>query len=246
MAREDGRERLHLRIARSGLCSRRAAEGLIAEGRVAVDGEPVVTPGVLVTPDQEVRVDGRPLARAREHTVVLNKPLGVLTTLDDPQGRLTVASLLPDFGVQLKPVGRLDRDTDGLLLATNDGELALRLTHPRYGIEKEYLAILRGIPDERALDRLARGVVIEGRRTAPARVEVVRADPRLDSTSLRITIHEGRNRQVRLMGEAVGHPVLRLTRTRLGPLRLKGMRPGEARLLGQKEVQTLRRLVGLD
>ena len=238
-------ERLHVRIAHSGLCSRRAAEEMILNGRVEVDGQIVRELGTQVHPSQIVRVDGQTIQEAKIYTLVLNKPTGVVTTLYDPQGRPTIARFLPDYGVQLKPVGRLDMDTDGLLIVTNDGDLALRLAHPRYGIEKEYQAIVGGIPDGRTLERLREGVFVEGRKTAPAKVGILHIEERKETTSLRLTIHEGRKRQVRLMLLTVGHPVIKLTRTRLGPLYLKGMRPGEARLLGQKEVDTLRRLVGL-
>lgn len=242
---EEGLERLHVRIAHSGLCSRRAAEKLIIEGRVDVNGTAIVELGYKVAPEDVVRVDGIPLKTAKTYTLVINKPTGVVTTLSDPQGRPTIVRYLPDYGVQLKPVGRLDMDTEGLLLVTNDGELANRLAHPRYGVEKEYQAIVTGIPTEEALDRLRRGVFVEGRKTAPAWVEVIHAEPKSNTTGLRITIHEGRKRQVRLMCEAVGHPVQKLKRIRYGPLRLKGMRVGEARLLGKNEVDQLRELVGL-
>lgn len=238
-------ERLHVRIARSGLCSRRKAEILIEQGRVEVNSEMVIEQGVLVGPDDVVRVDGIPLKTAKHYTVVLNKPTGVVTTLYDPQGRDTVARYLPDYGVQLKPVGRLDMDTEGLLICTNDGDLAHRLTHPRYGIDKEYQAIVKGIPDESVLDKLRKGVYIEGGKTSPAKVELIHAEPKTDTTGLRITIHEGRKRQVRLMCDAIGFPVISLKRLRVGPLRVKGLRTGEARLLGKQEVDMLRSLVGL-
>jgi 23S rRNA pseudouridine2605 synthase len=242
----EGLERLHVRIAHSGLCSRRAAEKLILEGRVTVNGEIVAELGFKVGPDDVVRVDEQPIRTARHYTVLLNKPAGVVTTLSDPQGRPTVVKYLPDFGVQLKPVGRLDMDTEGLLLVTNDGELANRLAHPRYGVEKEYQAIVKGLPSEEALEWLRNGVFFEGRKSAPAKVEVIHAEPKTQTTGLRITIHEGRKRQVRLMCEVVGHPVISLKRLRYGPLRVKGMRVGEARLLGKKEVDDLRKLVGLE
>lgn len=242
---EPADERLHVRIAHAGFCSRRAAERLIQEGRVTVNGELVIEMGVRVRPEDEVAVDGIPVGTAKTYTVLLNKPTGVVTTLSDPQGRPTVVRYLPDYGVQLKPIGRLDMDTEGLLLCTNDGELAHRLSHPRYGIEKEYQAVVTGIPDDKALDRLRKGVFIEGRKTAPAKVEIVHAEEKRNSTSIRLTLHEGRKRQVRLMCEAVGHPVQTLRRVRIGPLILKGLRAGECRLLGQKEIDQLRRLVGL-
>lgn len=240
-----GGERLHVRIAHSGLCSRRTAEQLILEGRVTVNNEPVVVLGTKVTEDDVVAVDGEVLGVARLHTVVLNKPVGIVTTMSDPQGRPTVKRLLPDLGVPLKPVGRLDMDTSGLLLCTNDGELANRLMHPKYGVDKEYEVTVVGVPDEKALGRLAKGVFIEGRKTAPARVELLHRDPKGATSRLRITVHEGRKRQIRLMCQSVGHPVQKLERTRYAFLRLKGMRPGECRRLGQKEVDQLRKMVGL-
>lgn len=242
---DDGLERLHVRIARSGLCSRRAAETLIQEGRVEVNGELVVELGRKVGPDDEVRVDGQPVGTAKIHAVLLNKPKGVVTTMRDPQGRPTILPYLPDYGVMLKPVGRLDMDTEGLLICTNDGDLAHRLAHPRYGVEKEYQAVVKGIPDEKTLDKLRKGVWIEGGKTSPAQVSLIHAEARTNTTSLRITIHEGRKRQVRLMCEAVGHPVASLRRVRIGPLHIRGLRAGECRLLGQQDVQELRRLVGL-
>ena len=210
---------------------------------MTVNGEQVTTMGVKVGPDDDVAVDGVSLTVAKQYTVILNKPKGVVTTLNDPQGRPTIVRHLPDYGVPLKPVGRLDMDTEGVLLCTNDGELHARLSHPRYGIEKEYQAIVEGIPDDKALETLRNGVFIEGRKTHPAKVDVIHAEPR--STSLRITIHEGRYRQVRFMCENVGHPVLSLKRTRYGPYSVKGMRPGEALLLGKKDVDILRKSVGL-
>lgn len=242
----DGLERLHVRIAHSGLCSRRAAEKLILEGRVTVNEAIVAELGYKVGPGDIVRVDGMPIRTAKHYTVILNKPTNVVTTLSDPQGRPTVVKYLPDFGVQLKPVGRLDMDTEGLLLCTNDGELANRLAHPRYGVEKEYQAIVKGIPTDDVLQRLRDGVYIEGRKTSPAKVEVIHAEPTTMTTGLRITIHEGRKRQIRLMCDTVGHPIISLKRLRYGPLRIKGMRVGQARLLGKKEVDELRLLVGLE
>lgn len=241
---EDG-ERLHVRIAHSGLCSRRAAEKLILEGRVTVNDRIVAQMGVKVMPDDDVRVDGVPVTAAKIYTIVMNKPTGVVTTLSDPQGRPTIVRYLPQYGVQLKPVGRLDMETEGLLVCTNDGELALRLAHPKYGVEKEYQAVVLGIPDEKALQKLKDGVFVEGRKTLPARVEVVHVEPKSNTTGLRITIHEGRKRQIRLMCEFVGHPVQSLKRIRYGPLYVRGLRAGECKLLGKKEVDELRRMVGL-
>ncbi len=243
---DGGSERLHVRIARSGLCSRRAAEKLIAEARVEVNGSIVIEPGTKVSLDDEVKVDGQIVSVAKHYTVVLNKPKGVVTTLRDPEGRPTIAEYLPDYGVQLKPVGRLDMDTEGLLLATNDGELANRLAHPRYGVEKEYHAVVQGIPDDKALDKLRKGVWIEGGKTSPAKIELGHVEPRQGTALLKIIIHEGRKRQVRLMCEAVGYPVRTLKRVRYAFLNLHGMRAGEAKLLGKKDVDELRKLVRLD
>lgn len=241
---EDG-ERLHVRIAHSGICSRRAAEKLILEGRVEVNGVIVAEMGIKVGDGDEVRVDGHVISVAKLYTVVLNKPLGVVTTLFDPQRRPTIVKFLPDYGVQLKPVGRLDIETEGLLVCTNDGELALRLAHPRYGVEKEYQAIVTGIPDDKALQKLREGVFFDGRKSLPAKVDIIHAEPKSNTTGLRITLHEGRKRQVRLMCEIVGHPVVSLKRIRYGSLYLKGMRSGECRLLGKKEVDELKKMVGL-
>jgi 23S rRNA pseudouridine2605 synthase len=238
-------DRLHVRIAKSGLCSRRAAEEMIRQGRVTVNGELVTEMGVKVTDEDQVAVDGMPALVAKSYTVVLNKPTGVVTTMRDPQGRPTITRYLPDMGVPLKPVGRLDMDTEGLLVCTNDGELANRLAHPRYGVDKEYQAIVHGIPNDKSLNKLRKGIWIEGGKTSPAKVEVIHAEEKTNTTGLRITIHEGRKRQVRLMCEAIDHPVISLKRIRYGPLTIKGMRSGEARMLGKQEVDELRKLVGL-
>jgi 23S rRNA pseudouridine2605 synthase len=238
--------RLHVYIAHAGLCSRRAAEKLIQEGRVEVNGELVMEMGVKVGENDEVRVDGNPVRIGKHYTVLLNKPPGVVTTLSDPQRRPTVVRYLPDYGVTLKPVGRLDMETEGLLICTNDGELAHRLAHPSFGIEKEYVAIVEGIPTDKALRDLQRGVFIEGKRTSPAKVEVIHAESKTNTTGLRITIHEGRKRQIRNMCELVGNPVKTLKRVRIGPLGIKGMRPGECRLIGKEELNEIRGLVGLD
>ena len=245
MADQLDSERLHVRIAHSGFCSRRAAERLIKEARVEVNGKLVIDMGVQVTPTDEVRIDGIALKSERTMSVLLYKPRGVVTTLHDPQGRPTIVRFLPDYGVTLKPVGRLDMDTDGIIICTNDGDLAHRLTHPRFGVEKEYRAVVEGIPDEKALNQLRKGVYVEGRKTAPAQIETIHAEAKSNTTGLLITIHEGRKRQIRLMCEAVGHPIKTLTRIRIGPLRSKGMRAGEAKLLSKVEVDALRRLVGL-
>ncbi len=215
------------------------------EGRVTVNGQLATELGMKVTDGDDVRVDGARVHLERKLVVLMNKPKGVVTTMDDPQGRPTVRNLIPDLGVNLRPVGRLDMDTEGLLLLTNDGDLAARLTHPRRGVEKEYEAVVTGTPDEKALESLRKGVFFEGKRSAPAKAEIVSSDRQGRTSKLRLIIHEGRKRQVRLMCECVGHQVLTLRRVRFGPLRLRGLGPGECRTLGKAEVDQLRTIVGL-
>ena len=230
-------ERLQKVLARVGIGSRRVCEDLIAEGRVLVDGETAVL-GRRVDPETAlIEVDGAPVG-VRPDLVhyVLNKPAGVVTTADDPQGRPPVVGLVPNEP-RVFPVGRLDVDTEGLLLLTNDGELAHRLTHPSYGVEKEYVAEVEGLPTRAVLRRLREGVELDDGPTAPARATLV------DPSVLRLTIHEGRNRQVRRMCEAVGHSVVRLVRTRIGPLADRSLAPGTWRELTGEEVRSLQRAV---
>ena len=230
-------ERLQKVLARVGIGSRRVCEDLIAEGRVLVDGEVAVL-GRRVDPETAlIEVDGAPVG-VRPDLVhyVLNKPAGVVTTADDPQGRPTVVGLVPNEP-RVFPVGRLDVDTEGLLLLTNDGELAHRLTHPSYGVGKEYVAEVEGLPTRAVLRRLREGVELDDGPTAPARATLV------DPSVVRLTIHEGRNRQVRRMCEAVGHSVVRLVRTRIGPLADRSLAPGAWRELTGDEVRSLQRAV---
>lgn len=227
--------RLQKVLAQAGLGSRRTCDELISAGRVRVNGV-TARPGHRVDPEVDrVEVDGAPVG-VREGLVhlLLNKPPGVITTADDPQGRPTVLGLVPPEP-RVFPVGRLDADTEGLLLLTNDGDLAHRLTHPSFGIEKEYLAEVEGSPARGVLRRLREGVDLSDGPTAPAKVTL------LGERTLRLTIHEGRNRQVRRMCEAVGHPVVRLVRTRIGPLADRTLRPAEWRGLTQDEVRALER-----
>ena len=226
-------ERLQKVLARAGFGSRRVCEDLIAGGRARVNGQ-VARLGQRVDVERDrVEVDGRTIGvRAGLVHYLLNKPRGVVTTASDPQGRPTVIDLVPGEP-RVFPVGRLDADTEGLLLLTNDGELTHRLTHPSFGVEKEYLAELHGTPSPADVRRLREGVVLEDGPTAPARVALV--PPR----ALRLVIHEGRNRQVRRMCEAVGHPVVRLVRTRIGPLCDRALAPGEWRPLSMAEVRAL-------
>lgn len=228
-------ERLQKILARAGLGSRRVCEDLIADERVTVNGE-VAELGRRVDPDTDtVAVDGVPIGvRPGLVYYLLNKPAGVVTTADDPQGRPTVVGLVPD-DPRVFPVGRLDVDTEGLLLLTNDGDLTHRLTHPSFGVEKEYLAWVEGRATRGELRRLREGVELDDGPTAPADVAQVAEG------LLKITIHEGRNRQVRRMCDAIGHPVRRLVRTRIGPLADRKLRPGAWRALTRDEVRALER-----
>lgn len=233
----DEGERLQKVLARAGFGSRRTCEELIASGRVRVNDEVAELGRRVDVERDQIRVDGA-LVGLRPGTVhlLLNKPTGVVTTADDPQGRLTVISLVPDEP-RVFPVGRLDMDTEGLLLLTNDGELAHRLTHPSFGVEKEYIAHVEGRPTRSAVRQLREGIELEDGMTAPAGANLVAP------SILRITIHEGRNRQVRRMCEAIGHPVLRLIRTRIGPLTDRSLKPGSWRELTQAELRSLERAV---
>ncbi|MBQ01569.1 MAG: pseudouridine synthase [Acidobacteria bacterium] len=241
--------RLQKIIAAAGVASRRAAETLMREGRVTVNGVVVSALGARAEPEtDDIRVDGRRVGRVgRRRYLLLNKPRGVMTTRDDPQRRRTVMDLLSGVRDSVYPVGRLDYDSEGLLLLTNDGDMAARLTHPRHGIERVYEARVRGVPDAQALKRLARGVVLDGRPTAPATAGLVGAGRGLhgDQGLLRIVITEGRKRQVRHMCEAIGHPVVRLRRVQIGPIKDKSLRPGQFRDLTPGEVTALRCAVAL-
>jgi 23S rRNA pseudouridine2605 synthase len=230
--------RLAKYLAHAGVASRRAAETVIADGRVSVDGEIVLDPARDVGERSRVTVDGRALHGPEARVVyAVNKPLGVVSTARDSHGRRTVVELVPAEGLRLYPVGRLDADSSGLILLTNDGELANRLTHPRFEVEKTYRVTLGGAPaGDGVLRTLRRGVELEDGPTAPARVR------RLGKNEIEITIHEGRNRQVRRMCEAAGRPVLALERVAFGPLRLGGLAAGEHRRLTEREIEDLRAL----
>ena len=230
-------ERLQKVLARTGFGSRRVCENLIADGRVRVNGEVAGLGRRVEVETDRVEVDGVPIG-VREGLVyyLLNKQLGVVTTASDPQGRPTVVEQVPGEP-RVFPVGRLDADTEGLLLLTNDGDLAHRLTHPSFGVEKEYLAEVEGTPAPGAVRRLREGVELDDGVTSPARVALVAPN------CLRIVIHEGRNRQVRRMCEAVGHPVVRLVRTRVGVLVDRGLAPGAWRPLETAEVRALEKAV---
>jgi 23S rRNA pseudouridine2605 synthase len=229
--------RLGKYIADCGVASRRSAERIVSAGRVHVDGERVTDPARDVTEENLVTVDGQPVAPAAHEYYMLNKPAGVVSTAHDPEGRPKVTDLVRSEA-RLYPVGRLDADTTGVILLTNDGELANRLTHPRFEVEKAYRARVEGSVGEPALGRLRRGVRIEHATTAPARVTLLRREPR--TTVLELVIHEGRKRQVRRMFEAIGHPVLELVRVRFGPLDIDDLPPGGSRPLEPSEVELLK------
>jgi len=236
--------RLQKVLSTAGVASRRASEKLIVEGRVSVNGRTVRELGSKADPDvDEIRVDDRRIKRAQQlRYLLLNKPAGYVTTRSDPERRPTVLDLLKGVREYVYPVGRLDYDSEGLLILTNDGDLAATLTHPRHEVARVYEALVLGQPDAHDLDRLARGVVIEGRRTAPARVELV-GDPRREqgpTSILRITVNEGRTRQVRNMCDAIGHPVRALRRVRIGPLSDSRLKSGAYRELTAAEVAKLK------
>jgi pseudouridine synthase len=235
--------RLQKLISQAGVASRRAAEKLIAEGRVTVNGETVTEMGTKADPAQDdIRVDGRRIkSTERLRYILLYKPAGYVTTRSDPQRRRTVLDLLHGVREYVYPVGRLDYDTQGLLLLTNDGDLAAKLTHPRHQVARTYEAYVAGMPDDEAIDRLRRGIPLDGRRTLPADVLLVNKGRRDRNGVLIITIREGRNRQVRRMLDAIGHPVESLRRTGFGPISDRGLRPGEWRELSELEVEKLKK-----
>jgi 23S rRNA pseudouridine2605 synthase len=238
-----GALRLNKALSAAGLGSRRAVEELVRAGRVSVDGQVVADLGRRVDPARDrVEVDGsRVVLDQRRRYWLLNKPPGVVSTAADPEGRPTVVGLVPEEP-RVFPVGRLDRDTEGLLLLTNDGPLAYRLTHARYGVEKRYLAEVERLPAD-APARLRRGVVLEDGPARPARVRVVAAAGRRQMVE--VVLVEGRNREVRRLLDAVGAPVRRLVRTGVGPVRLRGLAPGEYRALRPDEIRGLYRAAGL-
>jgi 23S rRNA pseudouridine2605 synthase len=224
--------RLNAYLARAGVASRRGADDLIKAGRVTVNGEPGRL-NSFVTDDDRVELDGAPVTRQQLAYVLLHKPPGVVTTMSDPHGRPTVSDVVR-HGSRVKPVGRLDADTTGALVLTNDGPLAHRLAHPRYGVEKVYVAEVEGDPTEATLERLRTGVELEDGTSAPA------AARRLRRGCVELTLHEGRKHQVKRMLEAVGHPVRGLHRTRYAGLDLDGLEPGRWRELTDEEVAALR------
>lgn len=237
--------RLQKVLSAAGVASRRASEELIAEGRVEVNGQPVLEMGVRVDPERDViRVDGARIPSARRHTYwVLNKPRGVVSTMDDPEGRPSLADYLPRKSDRLFHVGRLDTDTEGLILLTNDGEFTHRMTHPSYEVPKTYLAEVEGDVDAKVARRLEKGITLDDGPVRPDKLKVVMRSP--EKSLVEVTLHEGRNRIVRRMFDAVAHPVRRLSRTRIGPVRLSQLAPGEIRELTRDELGALLDLVGM-
>jgi 23S rRNA pseudouridine2605 synthase len=232
-------ERLQKVLAKAGIASRRKSEELIREGKVKVDGRVVTEMGVQVDPDtQEIECNGIPVvSQERKIYILLHKPAGFLSTVQDPQGRPIVTDLLQKIKERVYPVGRLDLDTKGALLLTNDGELAQKVLHPSHEVNKTYVAKVKGKPGPKKLGRLAKGIELEGRKTWPADIEVLHAEPQ--TSTIKIIIHEGRKRQVRKMFEAVGHPVLDLKRTAYGQLELGDLAPGTYRYLSPREVEMI-------
>jgi 23S rRNA pseudouridine2605 synthase len=235
-------ERLQKILSQAGIASRRASEELMLQGRVSVNGAVVRELGTKADPAvDDIRVDGRRIKSAERHRyLLLNKPTGYVTTRSDPQRRPTVMDLIGRVREYVYPVGRLDFDSEGLLLLTNDGDLAARLTHPRHGVTRVYEVRVLGVPDAHDIARLAKGVTVDGRRTEPAHVQLTPGRHERHAT-LRITIAEGRNRQVRRMFDAIGHPVDYLRRVAIGPLKDIRLKQGQWRDLTDAEVQALRK-----
>ncbi|MFP5113449.1 23S rRNA pseudouridine(2605) synthase RluB [Bacillaceae bacterium C204] len=233
-------ERLQKVIARAGIASRRKSEELIKEGRVKVNGKVVTELGLKVSPSDRVEVNEIQIEKEEPVYFLLYKPRGVISSVNDEKGRKVVTDFFPHLKERIYPVGRLDYDTSGLLVLTNDGEFANLLMHPKNEIDKVYVAKIKGIPLKENLRKLERGIRLEDGKTAPARVKLITADNKKQTAIVEITIHEGRNRQVRRMFEAIGHEVVKLKRERYGFLTLNGLRTGDARELTPHEVKQLR------
>jgi 23S rRNA pseudouridine2605 synthase len=233
-------ERLQKVIAHAGIASRRKAEQLILDGRVTVNGKVVKELGIKVSPNDRVEVEGIPVEREEPVYFLFYKPRGVISSVQDEKGRKVVTDFLPQIKQRVYPVGRLDYDTSGLLLLTNDGEFANLLMHPRNEIEKVYVAKTKGIPTQEGLKKLQKGVLLEDGKTAPARVKLLSFDKRKETAVIEISIHEGRNRQVRRMFEAIGCQVTKLKRERYGFMTLAGLSAGDIRELTPHEVKQIR------
>jgi 23S rRNA pseudouridine2605 synthase len=235
-------DRLQKILSQAGIASRRSSEQLMLDGRVTVNGVTVTELGTKADPARDdIRVDGRRI-RSNEprRYLLLNKPRGYVTTRSDPQRRPTVMDLLAGVREYVYPVGRLDFESEGLLLLTNDGDLAAALTHPSHGVPRVYEARVLGVPDARDLSRLSRGIVLDGRRTAPATIRLLGQNREGTGSTLEITIREGRNRQVRKMCDSIGHPVDTLRRVAIGPIRDRKLKPGQWRELTEDEIRKLK------
>ncbi|WP_170237390.1 pseudouridine synthase [Streptococcus hyovaginalis] len=234
--------RINKYIAHAGVASRRKAETLIKQGLVTINGKRVTELATLVKSGDVVEVEGSPIYNEEKVYYLLNKPRGVISSVSDEKGRQTVIDLLPDVKQRIYPVGRLDWDTSGLLLLTNDGDFTDKMIHPRNEIDKVYLARVKGIATKENLRPLTRGVSIDGKKTKPARYNIIKVETDKNRSVVELTIHEGRNHQVKKMFESVGLLVDKLSRTQFGTLDLSGLRPGEARRLTKKEVSQLHNL----
>ncbi|MHA0855496.1 pseudouridine synthase [Paenibacillus sp. CMAA1364] len=236
-------ERLQKILAQAGIASRRKCEDLIVAGKVEVNGEVVTALGTKADPDQDIiTVSGKPIRNEKKVYIVMNKPKGVITSASDPEGRKIVSDYLRDVKERVYPVGRLDYDTEGLILLTNDGEFANLLTHPKHHVPKTYMATVKGVPHGSDLDKLKAGIMLEDGMTAPAEVEYKDIDTAKKEATISITIYEGRNRQVRRMFESIGHPVIKLKRIAFGELLLQNLKRGLFRHLTKKEIEDLIKL----
>lgn len=234
-------ERLQKVLAQAGIASRRKCEEYITSGRVEVNDKKVTELGVKVDPEKDViKVDGRPIRQQKKLYLMMNKPKGVITSVNDPKGRKVVTDFLEDVGERVYPIGRLDYDTEGLLLLTNDGDFANLLMHPRHHVPRTYHATVKGTPHGSVLDKLRSGVKLDDGVTAPAEIEYHDVDEEKKESVISITIYEGRNRQVRRMFEAVNYPVERLRRVQYGPITLAGLTRGRYRHLSLEEVESLK------
>jgi 23S rRNA pseudouridine2605 synthase len=239
---DNGKERLQKVLAQAGVASRRKCEEYIKAGRVEVNDRTVTELGVKVDPAKDIiKVDGRPIVGEKKVYLAFHKPKGVITSVTDPEGRKTVSDYLKDVKERVYPVGRLDYDSEGLLLLTNDGDLANLLTHPKHHVPKTYHATVKGVPHGSLLDKLRQGIELEDGMTAPAELEYADIDPEMNKTTIEITLYEGRNRQVRRMFEKIGFPVIRLKRIRFGTVSLSGLARGKYRKLDAEEIQELRK-----
>nr|WGD91817.1 23S rRNA pseudouridine(2605) synthase RluB [Bacillus subtilis] len=235
-------ERLQKVIAHAGVASRRKAEELIKEGKVKVNGKVVTELGVKVTGSDQIEVNGLKVEREEPVYFLLYKPRGVISAVQDDKGRKVVTDFFKNIPRRIYPIGRLDYDTSGLLLLTNDGEFANKLMHPKYEIDKTYVAKVKGIPPKEPLRKLERGIRLEEGKTAPAKAKALSLDKKKQTSIIQLTIHEGRNRQVRRMFEAIGHEVIKLKREEYAFLNLRGLHTGDARELTPHEVKRLRAL----